>query len=174
MQLLEQVVQDSTAPTLAADGPSVPADEVRDQPAREKEKEPKKPQDPDLAGVCDHDKLSTLLTSSNSSQPFGTEIYGSPSKDKTELYMPKTLSETLVLAGESGNWWNSLFRFSVQLRCMPGGADTAFLRNPMQARRLSKTLNWHQSHGFRWYVDVCGDIYIQYVYGFFQAFFRYL
>lgn len=60
---------------------------------------------------------------------------------KADGSLPVTLSDALALPGDL---FNNLFRLCVRLRTAPGGCDTRFLPNALNARRASPKMNWHQ------------------------------
>lgn len=62
-----------------------------------------------------------------------------------KTYLPSTLLEALLAKGCP---WNALWRFIVRLRSAKGGCDLRWIPNPINARRSSSKLNWHQWLGF--------------------------
>ena len=77
-------------------------------------------------------------------------------KDAKDVF-PRTLASALDqgVGGGDFTFWNSLWRFSVFLRCEPKGIDTGFLRNCRNCRRASRKLNWYQYLGLRYLMLVC-------------------
>lgn len=112
------------------DGPEEPADEL----CEEKQ---------DLANCPDQDQICSLLQVKGSADlPFSSEMQ-TGQKDGPNM-LPSTVAEVFTL---QGSLINRLFRLAVKLRASRGGADVGFIKNPQNARRASKDLNWFQCQG---------------------------
>lgn len=131
---------------VAAEAKSWVGTDQKEAPEGEEPASAKPPEQADLDGVPDRRELECLTDAKNNAEPFGTEAFGSPHREKhtDDHYLPKTLSDMLTLKGD---FWNKLLRFAVHLRCSPHGIDSGFLKNPLTCRKASRKLNWHQPLG---------------------------
>lgn len=119
---------------------------MKDDP---EQKIPAKQEDkmPDLEGVPDSKQLRDIVSASCPTDPFRLENSVSPKKKTDRYALPGTLLEALGMAQRGGCLFNALFRLLVFLRSSTGGADLGWVRNPRNARKASKRLNWHQCLG---------------------------
>ena len=69
------------------------------------------------------------------------ELSSQSPADEVITRLPKTLLQAL---SESRDLFNSLFRYSLFLRCGPNGVDNQWLPNPRNFRKATKGLNWFQ------------------------------
>eukprot|EP00435_Cladocopium_sp_Y103_P037650 s1066_g10.t1 len=85
-----------------------------EEPAVDEQPSDKPDHGKDLDGVPDRSQLERLTEAKNNAEPFGTEAFGSPGrdKDKDHNYLPKTLSDLLTLKGD---FWNKLLRYNEHL-----------------------------------------------------------
>ncbi len=124
-----QAERDSLAPSRG-DGEEEPADALSEEKR-------------DLADCPDQDQLRSLLNMQGSADlPFSSEMRASE-KDGLNV-LPSTVAEVFAL---QGSLINRLFRLAVKLRASRGGADVGFIKNPQNARRASRNLNWFQCQG---------------------------
>lgn len=99
----------------------------------------------ELKGMPDQEQMENLLDKPSVMDPFRTEQSVSPRhrvRGKEEL--PTTLTDAMSM---KGCMFNALFRLSVRLRSSRGGLDTGFIANARNARKASRSLNWHQRPG---------------------------
>ncbi len=106
-------------------------DEKHDAKPTEDEKPVQNPKpsqdDPHFQDVADHGKMQQLFDESPT--------------DALNGRVPKTLLQAM---SESRNLFNSLFRYSLFLRCGPNGVDHQWIPNPKNFRKAAKGLNWFQ------------------------------
>ena len=92
--------------------------------------ESQKVPDPDLADLPDLGKVEQIL-----------EPTLDPLKQIDTAGLPVSLRDAI---SRPGDLFNSLWRYAVKLRSVPGGCDTGFLPNGQNCRRASRKLTWHQ------------------------------
>ena len=90
--------------------------------------------DPEFAKMSDADDLKRMLEDPETEEQNG----------ESKEHLPHSLLEAMSVPSCK---WNALFRFAVMLRSGPGGCDTRWIPHAKNARRTSRTLNWHQLLG---------------------------
>ena len=89
--------------------------------------------DPEIEKMADAQEMKLLLE-----EPSGEGVVESVEAGD---HLPSSLLQAME---DSGDKWNSLFRFLVKMRSAPGGVDTGFIANARHMRKSSGKLNWHQ------------------------------
>ena len=83
--------------------------------------------------LLDKDDLESMLASN----PDSSEVID-------VAVLPSTLREAMA---RPGDLFNALWRLAVRMRSAQGGCDTLWIPHAANARKASRTLNWHQSLG---------------------------
>ena len=125
MNLLSSLKAEAEAAVQELDEPAIVGEKPDDKPAEVEEKPSEK--DPHFRDVADDEKMQ--------------ELFDQSPTDEVIARVPKTLLQAL---SESRDLFNSLFRYSLFLRCGPNGVDHQWLPNPRNFRKAAKGLNWFQ------------------------------